>query len=362
MGVALHDPPAFGTYFPGNGEILQMFAAWAVGRETLMPWMGILGLGVLGLAIRRLSLMVGARGPIAEGIALCIAGGPGARPAHTRDPDRQPARRLVHGRAAVRGAPPALAASRRSHGDAGRDRADGGLQEHGSGLAAAAARGGVRAPRGSARADPLSSSSAASGSWSPRCSAGSGCCATGSRPATRSSRPRRASVRGRSPVSSTARRCGARAEVQVWREGFAGHLTLPNLWDFYGPSLIALAIGLPLLLKPSRSRDEPRAARAAGRTDAWLLLILGSSPSCCSSSHRSRAPTCRRRTGQPPPLNIDNMRLLASVRGGADPGRGTRALAPADAGVRGLGTRAPVPGRHRQRSSATCCRVSCSRR
>jgi hypothetical protein len=308
MGVALHDPPAFGTYFPGNGEILQMFAAWAVGRETLMPWMGILGLGVLGLAIRRLSLMVGARGPIAEGIALCIAGGPGlaqltlgtridnllaawftvallfaVRHRRSQHPGDLTVMLVATGlMAGCKSTGPVyaallLAVAFARHGALARIPQ---LIFCRVGLVVAAVLGGFWLLRnGLASGNPIFPAETRIGPWT---------------------------LPGLLD-SETLRRT---SQVQVWREGFAGHLTLPNLWDFYGPSLIALAIGLPLLLKPSRSRDEPRAARAAGRTDAWLLLILGLVTFVLFLFAPFSGAYLPATNGQPPPLNIDNMRLL----------------------------------------------------
>src|SRR5213075_1988531 len=37
LGAPLTFPPSIGTYFPGNGELLQLWTVFALHRETLMP-------------------------------------------------------------------------------------------------------------------------------------------------------------------------------------------------------------------------------------------------------------------------------------------------------------------------------------
>lgn len=78
LGAALAEPPAIGTYFPGNGELLQMFAAWSTGRETLAAWPALLAIALLALALRRLCRDAGASPVVAETMALAAALAPGA--------------------------------------------------------------------------------------------------------------------------------------------------------------------------------------------------------------------------------------------------------------------------------------------
>ncbi len=77
LGVAFRSPPALGAYYPGNVELIQMWAALSIGRETFMSWPGILGLGLLALATRRASLLLGAGRFSAEVAALSVVAAPG---------------------------------------------------------------------------------------------------------------------------------------------------------------------------------------------------------------------------------------------------------------------------------------------
>jgi hypothetical protein len=77
LGVPMHSPAPFGQYFPGGGELLETWMAWSTGRDTLISWVGILGLAVLALATARLSRVAGAHPAVAEAAALGLAGAPG---------------------------------------------------------------------------------------------------------------------------------------------------------------------------------------------------------------------------------------------------------------------------------------------
>ncbi len=77
LGVPMHSPAPFGQFFPGSGELLETWMAWSTGRDTLVTWVGIAGLGVLAMALRRLALQAGARPMIAEICALLTATAPG---------------------------------------------------------------------------------------------------------------------------------------------------------------------------------------------------------------------------------------------------------------------------------------------
>lgn len=77
LGAAISEPPEIGTYFPGNGELLQMAAIGSIGRETLVALPGVVSIALLGVATRSIALLAGASPAMSEVAALALAGGPG---------------------------------------------------------------------------------------------------------------------------------------------------------------------------------------------------------------------------------------------------------------------------------------------
>ena len=77
LGVALQQPAASATYYPGNFELLQMWAIASARRDTFVYWPVILSIGVMAVAARRIALALGARRAVAEALALALVSAPG---------------------------------------------------------------------------------------------------------------------------------------------------------------------------------------------------------------------------------------------------------------------------------------------
>ncbi len=308
LGAALHDPPVFGLYFPGNGEVLQMWAGWAVRRETLMPWQNAMALGLLGLAVRRLGLLAGARAVAAEGVALCVAIAPGLvqLTLGTRVDDSLAmwfavallfavrARRGATGPqlalmllalgllAGTKGTGPAYAVlvllvAITGRGAFARIRS---VLGHPTSLAAALLIGGYWMVRNVwVAGNPLYPAELRVGPWV---------------------------LPGLMNTLDQART----SQVHVWFDGYGGHTTLPRLWGFYGMSLAVLVTGLPLWLA-MRGRQDGGLASTAPRDGARTLFVIALACSALylfgpfSGSYEPAA------AGRAPRLNLDNLRLAA---------------------------------------------------
>ena len=77
LGAAQFEPQLFANFYPGNVEILALGSAWLTGRETLMTAPGVLSLGLLAFAVRGLAIETGAKRALAEVLAIGLACAPG---------------------------------------------------------------------------------------------------------------------------------------------------------------------------------------------------------------------------------------------------------------------------------------------
>jgi len=302
LGVPLHVPPPFGAYFPGSGELLEAWMAWSTGRDTLMPWVGILGLALLGVALRRLALMAGARREVAEAAALVIAASPGLASLGM-------GAKVDH----LLGAWLAIALVFALRLRTGAAPADAALLACGLGLLPGVkstgpvyaalllliALGGRHAATrlrvlGGRRA-ALAVALFAGAFWYARNGLATG------NPLF----PAEVGIGGVT-LPGLMSRVDLRRTTQlvVWREGLAGHTTVGSVLRFYGPGLAALLLGALAWLPfgwSARSREDARA-----RACALLAIAFGAfylvTP--FSGLYLPHVP------GGPPRLNFDNLRLL----------------------------------------------------
>ena len=242
LGLPLREPPAASECYPGNGQLLQLWAAWSTGRETLMPWPGIVAIGVLALALRRLALDLGARPAGAEAGALSLscavgvlqltfgmridnmlAAGFAGGLVHAlrwrklgRPFDRDVMLLSLGFVAGLKGTAPAHALLVAS--------------------VAVSVRGVARRVRALLRPDlPLSVAIVCGGFWVVRNAVAAG---NPLYPAQLRVGPwTLPGVLSREFLNGTM-------QLEVWRQGFAGNLTPPNLWDFYGVGNVVVVVGL----------------------------------------------------------------------------------------------------------------------
>jgi hypothetical protein len=318
LGLPLREPPAASECYPGNGQLLQLWAAWSTGRETLMPWPGIVSLGVLALALRRLAIDLGARVGIAEAGAVSLACAPGVLQltfgmridnllaasfavglVHAlrwrtlgRRLDRDVMLLAIGFLAGLKGTAPAhallvvlfavLASS--VH------RRVGALMRPDLPLLAALLCGGFWLVRnGIATGNPLYPAELRVGPWSFP------------------------GVLSRQFLNGTM-------QLEMWRHGYAGNLTVPHLWTFYGLGNVVIALGaLAWLLTEWRRPRTPDAADASAlgtarfTVDAWAAPLLVVIAAVCVGlfviSPYSGA-FWPAQDGRPPRLAMDNVRYL----------------------------------------------------
>jgi hypothetical protein len=308
LGVAVDFPPRLGHYFPGNVEVLQMLMAWAGGRETLMPWVGVVGIALLALALRRVCIMMGARRGVGEITALSLSLAPGLVQI-TMGTRIEP---LLTAWFAI-----ALLFALRF----GRERSPADL---GVALLAAGLAAGSKTLGPAYAAFALTPAVLGAG-WREslralwRCRVGlvfalliggfwiaRNLAATGNPlfPAPLHLGPLRASgILSASTLSRTS-------QVEVWREGFAGQLTLRNLVTFCGPLVYLAGLGLAVWLanatssargrQPAPSLRRERAGLAAiALVSFGLFLVVPFS----GASEPAAG-------GQPPVLANDSVRYL----------------------------------------------------
>ena len=307
LSVPMHVPPPFGQYFPGSGELLETWMAWSTGRDTLVTWVGIVGLSFLALAVRRLALLAGSRAGVAEACALLASAAPGVA-------QLTMGAKVDHLLAAWFATALLFAMRYRAH----RSSADLGLT-----LCAVALLPGVKstgpvyalmalgvaiAARGAAArvGDLLRHRAAlltaifAGGYWYARNALSTG----------NPLYPAGSVIAGRTLPGlldhETLRRT---MQAFVWLEGHGGHFTLPHLVRWFGPGIVALALGVALwLVREARAggdaRHEPlhrRAALFALLSAACFVFYLFTpfSGLYLPAVH-----------GEPLRLNLDNLRLL----------------------------------------------------
>jgi hypothetical protein len=272
LGVAVDFPPRLGHYFPGNVEVLQTFMAWAGGRETLMPWVGVGGIALLALALRRVCIMMGARRGVGEITALSLSLAPGLVQI-TMGTRIEP---LLTAWFAI-----ALLFALRFGRE--RSRADLSIALLAAGLASGSKTLGpayavfalTPAVLGAGWRESLRALSRCrvalafalliGGFWIARNLA-----ATGNPlfPAPFHLGPLRApGILSDSTLSRTS-------QIAVWREGFAGQLTLRNLVTFCGPLIYLAGLGLAVWLANATSTARGwQPARGARRERAGLAAI-----------------------------------------------------------------------------------------
>jgi hypothetical protein len=308
LGAPLRDPPVFGLYFPGNGEILQMWVGWAAHRDTLMPWASALALGLLALAVRRLALLAGARAPVAEGVGVAVGLTPGLLQltlgtridalvalwfavallfgvrARRGDPGPQVAIMMIALGllAGSKGNGPAYAAlvllvAITGHGAVARMRSMVGHPVH---LAIALVTGGFWMARNAWMAgNPMFPAELKLGPWT---------------------------FPG---LMSTVDQFHT-SQVMIWIEGFTGHNTPLKLWNFYGMAVGLLVPGLALWLA-TRGRDRGALLTPAPRDGQRTMLLIALA---CLTLYLfgpfsgSYEPSVGDRA---PRLNLDNLRLVA---------------------------------------------------
>jgi hypothetical protein len=299
LDVAARDPAVFGSYFPGNGELLGLWAVWSTGLDTLVGWPGTLALGLLALAVRRGGLLLGAARPVAEGVAIVLVLAPG----------------LVQLTLGVRvdqlvalwlGV--ALVAALRLRREGARGDAAflllavgllSGTKSTGPALAGLMVFVALLGPGAGARARALLTRRAAllavlvvAGFWYAR-----NALATGNPEFPASVRLGPWALPGLLDQELMRRT----AQVFVWLEGWPGHTTARNLWRFFGPALPALALGLGFAI-PALVRRPPPGARMLATVSAVaaLLFLFGPFSGAYWPAEGGRAPR----------LNLDNLRLL----------------------------------------------------
>ena len=314
LGVAVREPQAFGTYYPGGGEVLQMWAAMSSGRETLMTWPGIVALGLMALALRRLGLLLGARTGVAEALALALvtAPGVGSLTLGTRIDNLFAAEFALALLFAVRAlrseASGDLSTALIALGLFAGTKANGPLLVTlaAVALAIAFARHGHR--RGVLTPGRLALPLALGGFWLAR-----NLLLTGNPLFPSELRLGPIHLAGLESFALLSRT----TQLAVWREGYAGHLTPENLERFFGPAQLLMALGLVLAAarglgrragaplpdrRITRGLDAgagagPLTAIAIG--GALLFLISPFSGAYWPAEH-----------GKPPGLNWDNLRYL----------------------------------------------------
>jgi hypothetical protein len=305
LGVPMHVPPPFGQYFPGNGELLETWMAWSTGRDTLVTWVGLAGLGLMALATRRLALLAGARAAIAESVALLVAAGPGVAQLTL-------GAKVDHLLAAWFAIGLVFATRYRAH----RTGADLGLA-----LCAVALLPGVKTT-GPVYAAMVLAVALATSDWPERVAelprhAGSLLAIVFAggwwyvRNAMDTGNPLfpAGTVLGRLKLPGLLEQETLRRTLQlvVWLEGHAGHLTIPNVLKWFGPGAVAIALGCVLwpALKPSAIGGPTLGRRRAtmfallSMACAAFFLVTPFSGLYLPAVH-----------GEPERVNLDNLRLL----------------------------------------------------
>ena len=306
LGVASREPQALGTYYPGGGELLQLWAALSTGRETLMTWPGIAALGLLALALRRLAINLGARAGVAEALALALvtAPGVGALTLGTRIDNILAAEFAVALLFAVRhlrdGRRGDLAVSLLAFGLAAGSKANGpllALLALALVLIEAARR---RDGRLGLAPGMLLLPLALGGFWIAR-----NLLLTGN--PLYPSEVRLGAIR--LPGIESFEVLSRTTQLAVWREGYAGHLTPGNLERFFGPPQFLAALGLAVAAWTGVSRRAPSndAGLGLGIRPLALLAIGGAALFLVSPFSGAYWPATG---GRPPGLNWDNLRYL----------------------------------------------------
>ena len=302
LGVALWEPPYYAPYYPGNSELLQMWAVLSTGHDLLVAWPGLIALGVAAVALRGLMVDLGASRRVSETLALAFIAAPGVF-------------KLTQGlsvdvfmMAWVAVALRALLRHRRT-GQA-------------SDLALACAAFGLFSGcrysafpfvalaialellipgRGGHRAWPPAIARLAlvfpGGFWLARNLAASG------NPVF----PFQVKLAGLDlPGIAASTALWRTTQIAMWREGYAGHLTLINLWRVLGVAAPALAIGALLWLV---RRDPKRAGPT--RADAILLAVLALGAFGLFLTSYWSGANLAAEPGRPPQLVAGNLRYLA---------------------------------------------------
>ncbi len=305
LGVPVREPAVLGMGYPGNAELLDLWAACATGRDSLVTWPGILAYGVLALATRRLALNSGARATAAEVVSLLFIGAPGVLQLTLGlrvDPILTACLAtalLFAQRFRVDGRAQNLSVMLLALGLLTGTRANGPLLALAV-MAAAFAGPGARDRLRSlaSRRTALALALLAGGFWTAR-----NLLVTGNPlyPVAISLGPLRLTgLEGSAFLAGTS-------QIAIWLGGHAGHATPARLLSMYGAFLPALAIGLALSgLKPGKTGTTPGAMPwAFGVLAAFAFVIFLVSP--FSGSFRPAM------NGLPPGLNYDNLRQLMPV-------------------------------------------------
>jgi len=100
------------------------------------------------------------------------------------------------------------------------------------------------------------------------------------------------------------------SQVYVWMHGYGGHTTLPRLWGFYGLGLAAVVLGVPLWLL-ARGRERGGLASRSPRDGARTLFAIAVACLVLYLFGPFSGAYDPLVLGQPPRLNLDNLRLVA---------------------------------------------------
>ena len=305
LGVALHQPVASATYYPGNFELLQMWAVASAGRDTFVYLPVIFSIGVMAIAARRLAIGLGARRAVAEALALALASAPGiAGMTKGLQADTYIAALLA---LALR-----FGLRYRERGSS----ADAALMLAALGLTAGsrftgpafavavvaliALMPGTGVRRWPAVPGWLWPTTLLVGAfWLVRNTIA---CGNPLYPAETVLGPLR--LAGLLPHALMSRT----TQWAVWREGYAGQLTVAHLYRFYGVSLILIGLGLALGWIARRTRANPAGSRAAPEWPVLALFALASLALYLVSYYSGV--NWPPRDGHPAVLTVANVRYL----------------------------------------------------
>ena len=303
LGAEMWAPAYFARFYPGNCELLQTWAAFSTGRDTLIAWPGLVALGVGAVALRGLMTDFGASRRVAETMALAFLAAPGvfkltqglSVDLFTLAWTAVALRALLTWRRTSRASDAALAFAALG--------LLAGSRYNAYPFVALAIALAWAVPNPSGRAAPPRSAIAwlalvvPGGFWLARNVLASG------NPIfpfdVHVAGLHFAGIPGSADLARTA-------QIVVWREGYAGHLTPGHLWSVFGVAAPALGAGLLLAMARLRRTSPERARRA----EAWLLALLAVVSialylvSYFSGANRPASP------GRPLELAVGNLRYL----------------------------------------------------